>query len=963
MVHHFEHLVTQLSVLENATHALGSITMFSPKDRDQILSWNAHYPEIVNSTVPLLFAEQVRRRPDALAVDAWDGRLTYAQLDAYSTALAHHLHYLGVGPEMLVPMFFDKSRWAVVAQISVMKAGGACVNLDPKHPQERLKSIVRDAGALVVLVAPEHAEILDADQSDLNARQVIVSKAFIQHAASSTELMKELPTSYSPPFQSPWRAMGHRTGNQIAAVRRYTFDMSCADIFTTLQQGGCICVPSEHDRLNALAEAINHFQCNWAFLTPTVASLLPAHDIPSLRTLGLGGEASTRDTIAKWHSMLDLIVCYGPAECSVYCSGMPPATATSDPANLGAAIGALYWIADPQNVNQLMPVGCVGELLLEGPTIAREYLHDPEKTAGAFIRDPVWAQARDGTPRVFYRTGDLVRYNEDGTIRFVGRKDTQVKVRGQRVELGEVEHAVRNAMPALAHATVDAVRDPDTGRQEVVAILHFSNRSGEAEVMELTPELREQLVGLQQTLRQSLPSYMIPSLFIPLARVPLTMNGKADRKQLRELALSLSRDNHLIYALGDGDCVRKEPSTATEFQLRELWAKALQMDAATIGTGDHFFRVGGDSIIAMKLAGLARTKGWHVSVQEIFGAPVLSDMVTRIDQGMMLEKAPAQAISYKPFSLLHEVDDITNLVASVAADMKTSPQNIADVLPTTDFQASAITHSMMRTRGLVNYLFLDGEGEIPWTAQYAQKVWTRFLDAHQILRTAFWAHNDRFYQVVLRSLHQQVEWHETGQDLGIYCDGLCRRDLTSSDLRLGGPLAKLIVIGNGECHRLILRMSHAQYDGVCLPQIWRTLQAIFSNQPISPEVPFAQYVTAIDAQSSKDKKHSLTYWQTLLSDSKMTNVVSKMKPDYRNVYDLHLTRRIAVPSTMTSSELGFTFATILKAAWASVLSFLSGSTDVVFGHVTSGRNIDTPASCIEPERIIGACLNISPFGP
>ncbi|KAL4747877.1 hypothetical protein BDW72DRAFT_196305 [Aspergillus terricola var. indicus] len=988
MLHHFEHFVMQLAAPDNATHSLGSITMFSPKDRDQILSWNAHYPEIVNSTVPSLFAEQVRRRPDALAVDAWDGSLTYAQLDAHSTALAHHLHYLGVGPEVLVPMCFDKSRWAVVTQISVMKAGGACVNLDPKHPQARLESIVRDAGAPVVLVAPEHAGILDADHSDLTTRQVVVSEAFIQHVASSPVLMKEPLPEIQPgnaayvlftsgstgkpkgiviehrSLCSSSKAHGERWGigpdTRLLQFAAYTFDVSCADIFTTLQRGGCICVPSEHDRLNALAETINHFQCNWAFLTPTVASLLPAHDIPSLRTLVLGGEASTRDTIAKWHSVLDLIVCYGPAECSVYCSGMPPATATSDPANLGAAIGALYWIADPQDVYRLMPVGCVGELLLEGPTVAREYLNDLEKTAGAFIRDPIWAPARDGTPRVFYRTGDLVRYNEDGTIRFAGRKDTQVKVRGQRVELGEVEHAVRSAMPMLAHATVDAVRDHDTGRQELVAILHFSNRSGEAEVIDMTPKLREQLISLQQTLRHSLPSYMIPSLFIPLARVPLTMNGKADRKQLRELALSLSRERRLLYALGDGDAVKKEPSTATEFQLRELWAKVLQMDAATIGAGDHFFRAGGDSIIAMKLAGLARARGWPISVQEIFGSPVLSDMAARIDQGTMFEKAPPRAISHKPFSLIHEVDNIANFVASVAADMQTSSQNIADILPTTDFQASAITHSMMRTRGLVNYLFLDGEGKIPWTTQYIQDVWTRFLDAHQILRTAFTAHEDRFYQVVLKSMHQHVEWHQTDQELGIYCDELCRRDLTSSGLRLGNPLAKLIVVGNGERHRLILRMSHAQYDGVCLPEIWRTLQAIFSNQPISPEVPFAQYLTAFDAQPSKDKKDSLTYWRALLSDSKMTNVVSHRKPDYRNVYDLHLTRRIAVSCTMTSSEWGFTFATILRAAWASVLSFLSGSTDVVFGHVTSGRNIDTSGSSIESERIIGACLNIIP---
>ncbi|RDW67211.1 Nonribosomal peptide synthetase 8 [Aspergillus mulundensis] len=973
ILYHFECLVNQLTARDNETRVLGEIHMFGDKDREQVIQWNRQYPEIVESTVPRIFAEQVVQRPQALAVDAWDGQLTYDELDHYSTILAKHLHYLGVGPEVLVPMCFDKSRWAVVTQMAVMKAGGACVNLDPKHPLARLETIVKDSKAPILLCAPQHAGILGGETS---IHQVIVSEDFIQQLESSAEMLKVTLPELHPrnaayvlftsgstgkpkgiviehgSLCSSSKAHGERWGigpeTRLLQFAAYTFDVSCADIFTTLQRGGCICVPSEHDRLNALPEAINHFECNWAFLTPTVASLLPANDIPSLRTLVLGGEASTRDTIAKWHKVLDLIVCYGPAETSVYCSGMPPATASSDPANLGAAIGALYWIANPQNVNQLAPIGCVGELLLEGPTVAREYLQDPEKTANAFIKNPSWAAAMApaglnvDSSRVFYRTGDLVRYNEDGTIRFAGRKDTQVKVRGQRVELGEIEHAIRSALPSLAHATVDSVRDPGTERQQVVAFLHYSNRSGEAEIMEMGPELHDELLCLQRALTKSLPSYMIPSLFIPLARVPLTMNGKADRKQLRELVLSLSPDDTLKYALGDQGRIKEEPTTPTEFQLRDLWAKVLQIEAATFGANDHFFRSGGDSIVAMKLVGQARLQGFHLSVQDIFEAPILSDMAAR-----MYTKVHSynEAAPYTPFSLVSD----SSLAVRFAADVKTSLDNIEDVLPATDFQASAVTHSMMSTRGLVNYLFLDGTGSIPWTAQHIQYVWTRFLGAHQILRTRFTAHDDRFYQVVLKEPSQEIQWHETDRELDVVCAELLQSDI-ASDLRLGAPLTKLILVGNQERHRVILRMSHAQYDGVCLPQIWETLQTVFTNHPVSPEVSFAHYATAIENSS---KTESLSYWRKLLAYSSMTNVVAHTKPDYRNVYDLHLTRTIPVPS---HSSKAFTFATILKAAWATVLTSLSGTTDVVFGHVTSGRNI--PGS--DMERVIGACLNIIP---
>jgi aryl carrier-like protein len=442
---------------------------------------------------------------------------------------------------------------------------------------------------------------------------------------------------------------------------------------------------------------------------------------------------------------------------------------------------------------------------------------------------------------------------------------------------------------------------------------------------------------------------MIPFMFLPLARVPLTMNGKADRRQLRELAVSLSPQDVLAYALADS--IKREPTNPTEFLLRNLWAKVLQVEADTIGAGDHFFRSGGDSIIAMKLASLARAQGWLLSVQEIFGAPILSDMAAGIVNKSTNSDGLVSAVPYEPFSLLD--DAIPGFAAMIAADIKTSSDNIVDILPTTDFQASAITHSMMKTRGLLNYLVLDGQGTLPWTPEYVQTVWTRFLEAHQILRTVFTAQDDRFYQVVLKRILQEVEWHETDQELDIISAELCRKDV-ASELQLGDPLAKLILVGNQAHHRLILRISHAQYDGVCLPQIWQTLQDIFSDRSITPEVPFAQNVAAIDV--AKRSNESLSYWQKLLADSKMTNVVAYTKPNYRNVYDLHLSRTIPVSSNSLSSS-GITFATILKAAWAMVLASLSGTADVVFGHVTSGRNI--PGT--DMERIIGACLNVIPI--
>ncbi|KAF9890441.1 hypothetical protein FE257_005846 [Aspergillus nanangensis] len=975
MLYQLEHSLNQLMVTGSGNQKLSDMEIFGQGDRAQIMRWNSQYPEVVESTVPQVFAQQVLQRPDALAVDSWDGQLTYRELDHLSTTLARHLTTLGVRPEILVPLCFDKSRWAVVAQMAVMKAGGACVNLDPAHPQARLESIVRDSQAPILICAPQHSGILG---SSIAIQEVAVAEEYIRRLDSPLETADINPPTLTPrnaayvlftsgstgkpkgiviehgslcssskAHGSRWRIGPETRLLQFAA---YTFDVSCADIFTTLQRGGCICIPSEHDRLNALSHAINHFRCNWAFLTPTVASLLPADDIPSLKTLVLGGEASTWDTIRKWHDVLDLIVCYGPAECSIYCSGAPPATATSDPANLGAAIGALYWIADPQDPSRLTPVGLVGELLLEGPTVARGYLDDVERTAAAFVQDPVWAPTPDNNrPRVFYRTGDLVRYNEDGTIRFVGRKDTQVKVRGQRVELGEIEQAIRRAMATLAHVTVDAIVDPKLHRQIVVAFLHFKHHSGRAEVMDMTPELRDQLLRLQQTLRESLPSYMIPAMFIPLARVPLTMNGKADRRQLRDLALTLFAAEVQTFSLAEEN--KQEPTTSEEVELRELWAKVLRVAPESIGARDHFLRSGGDSILAMKLVGLVRARGWHLSVQDIFQTPVLADMAVHITALSQQTREHVSSIACEPLSLtLH--GSKPGFVTTVAGDVNTTVANILDILPTTDFQASAVAHGQLKTRGLLNYLVLNGLGPLPWGMEFVQEAWGRFLATHQILRTVFTAHDDRFYQVVLRTIPQDIEMYETDADMDKFCSGLYEKDIAAAFQADSSP-TKLIVVSSHECHRLVIRLSHAQYDGVSLPRIWQSFQDVFSRRLPTPEDPFAHYLEVINPRQHDNSSEN--YWQSLLAGSTMTNVVAHSKPEYRNIYDTHLARTIPV-STTSLSRSGITFATILKAAWSIVLSSLAGTTDVAFGHVVSGRN-----NALESiERIVGPCLNIIP---
>ena len=268
--------------------------------------------------------------------------------------------------------------------LGVMKAGGACVALGAAHPISRLNAILDEVQATVILVAPQHAHkfqgkvkhIITIQPSlfegglqisrSINLPKVLPNNvAFVLYTSGTTGKPKGIVIEHasfctsSHAFADRWNLKGNSRVIQFAS---YTFDVSVSDQFTTLLRGGCICIPSEEERMNNLSGAIDRMNVNWASLTATVANLLQPEDIPSLRTLVLGGEASTRNIVDKWAPALDLIIAYGPAECSINCLGAEPARLENnpDPADLGYAIGCRLWITDTYDHNRLAPIGCVG---------------------------------------------------------------------------------------------------------------------------------------------------------------------------------------------------------------------------------------------------------------------------------------------------------------------------------------------------------------------------------------------------------------------------------------------------------------------------------------------------------------------------------------------------------------------------------------------------------------------------
>ena len=463
LLHQFDHVINQLG---QGKGKVDDVELFSAADKAEISRFNAGYPEVVNDCIHQIIRQQVKEQPSATAIASSRGSISYADLESLTNHLAHDLQDAGVGPESLVPVCCEKSTAAILAMISIQKAGGAFVPLNPSDPPDRLQYLVRTTDPCILLfseqtkhlateIAPKRRSmILDIDtnhwatsnDTPVHSSVRASNTAYALFTSGSTGRPKAVVITHQAVSSSTaghGEAMGFRLyPRRVLQFASYTFDACIAEIYTTLTHGGCVCVPSEYERMNSLVHFMNDFRVDWTFFTPSFVATIRPEDVPTLKTLVLGGEALSQNNVDIWADKVLLMNGYGPTETCVFCVTRnipgPQKGATHRPETIGHAVSSLSWIVDPKRPERLAPVGCIGELLVQGPSLARGYLNDPEKTAAAFIESPGWLREFGHTkPQVMYKTGDLVRYNPDGSLMYLGRKDNQVKVNGQRLELGE----------------------------------------------------------------------------------------------------------------------------------------------------------------------------------------------------------------------------------------------------------------------------------------------------------------------------------------------------------------------------------------------------------------------------------------------------------------------------------------------------------------------------------------------
>lgn len=452
----------------NLDAPLAALASVSPQDMAELMAWNNPLPKSVNRCVQRIIAEQVSSQPEAEAVCAWDGSLSYHRLQERSTTLARGLISAGVYRGDIIPIYMTKSQWLPVAILGVAMTGASFTLLDTSYPPQRIKTILNEIVVKVILSnVPEHgylpwgtnARVLGMsdvllglssnDQRPLNVVSDPRDCLYLAWTSGSTGKPKGVMISHGAVTSAvgAWKESLNLTStSRVLQFAANAFDGSILEAFGTLMAGGCVCMPSEASRQSDLAGAIENLQVNCALFTPTVARLLQPVDIQGVRTLILAGEPATRDDICTWRNHTNLIIAYGPAECTV-CSTSQFNPRPTDDGSIGSGVGSVCWVVSPADHNILLPIGAVGELLIEGPNVGMGYLNGFEKTKASFPDIPQWLlQFRNGEKTRLYKTGDLVQYSSNDELRFIGRKDNQVKLHGQRLELGEIERHVSQAL-------------------------------------------------------------------------------------------------------------------------------------------------------------------------------------------------------------------------------------------------------------------------------------------------------------------------------------------------------------------------------------------------------------------------------------------------------------------------------------------------------------------------------------
>nr|WP_281349907.1 non-ribosomal peptide synthetase [Pseudomonas karstica] len=931
--------------LEDTPLPVSGFSLLTPREALQLKHWNATAQD--RPAVDVLHRRieaQAALTPDAVAAVYQGRQLTYAELNQQANRLAHHLLGLGVKPDDRVAIVARRGLETLAGLLAILKSGACYVPVDPSHPAERLGYLLNDSTPVAVLTQQDllarlpslDVPVLNLDQpswqqhSTANPQVAVTSQnlAYVIYTSGSTGLPKGVMVEHHTVANLvDWHCSTFDLcqGRHTASVAGFGFDAMAWEVWPALCAGATLHLPPAHDGaedIDALLDWWRAQPLDVCFLPTPVAEYAFSQNIehPTLRTLLIGGDRLRQFSRAQH---FDVINNYGPTEATVVAtSGRVEA---GQPLHIGKPMAnATVYLLDEQQ--RLVPIGVAGELYVGGKGVARGYLNRPELTGERFLDDPF-------NPGRMYRTGDLARWLADGTLEYLGRNDDQVKIRGVRIELGEIEAVL------ASHAGVaEAVAQVREGQLLAWFVAH-------------EPVVVDELRTYVQS---RLSDAMVPVAYMKLDVLPLTTNGKLDRK-----ALPAPGPDAFITRRYEA------PQGAVETLLAQIWAEVLQVER--VGRQDHFFELGGHSLLAVNLVQRMRQAGLRADVQVLFGQPTLAALAAAVGAGTELEVAanriPADCTRITPDMLaLVELDQAT--IDRIAAAIPGGAANVQEIYPLAPLQEGLLYHHMTDERDPYQQhamFTFTGRAPLDAFAQALQQVIAR----HDILRTSLvWDTLEQPMQVVWRQARLEVEEVTLQGDaivdrLREYFDPRHR----PLDLRQA-PMMALACTEDPHNKRWIgmLRFHHLVNDATSTAVLMEEIQAhLLGRQEQLPAPVAYRHFVAQTRSPGRQARHEAFFRERLgdVDEPTLAFGLQERQADRGQTEEAELLLPEALGQRLRVQArlLGVSVASLYHLAWAQVLSKVSGRDDVVFGTVLLGRLQAGEGA----ERALGMFINTLPL--
>lgn len=948
MLDHFHALLE--GVVADPQRRLSQLPLLSDQERHRMLvEWNdtqADFPQ--QTCLHELVEAQVERTPDAVAA-VCDGRqLTYRQLNARANRLAHWLRRQGIGPDALVALHVDRTLDVVVGLLGILKAGGAFLPLDADLPTERIEYMLRDANVGVLVSQHSLVERLKshgkpeghampacirldsdwetvAEESNANPPHVATDRnlAYAIYTSGSTGRPKGVMIEHRSVVNvvtSFIRSYQVGPTDRVLQSASISFDVAVNEFFPALSTGATVVLPTKNERmdLDGLRNFVARYGVTIMAAAPTALARLNQlpDPLPGVRLVLSGGEALSLDDVSRLRETATVVNGYGPTEATICASSFPLSREstlgrTTVPIGKPLANYAIYIVDTHSNC---VPIGCPGELCIAGVGLARGYLNDKALTDRKFVPNPFLP----GEP--MYRTGDRARWLPDGNIEFLGRMDRQIKIRGYRIELGELE-AILATHPAVEKAAViDWQVAP--GDQRLVAYCVLSSKTDTGEILQ----------DIKQFLADKVPHYMVPSALISLDSLPLTSNGKIDRRALPQPNLSRT-DTRVEYVA---------PQTPIQQQLAALWCEVLGVDR--VGLRDNFFELGGHSLLALSLTSRVRdAMSVELPLVTLFSSPTLGEYA---EQLVALQTSHRRA----------ELPPIVSVPRDRALPASFGQEELWAIGQSARGPSPYIGHWAAR---------LKGPFSVPAFERAIDEIWRR----HESLRTTFAESNGQVVQVIAPHTSQQLDVvdlselpdaeRENEVARRVACQSQRPMDLTK------GPLAHVELLKvDADEHVVLVTLHHIIYDG------WSA--SILSRELLTAYVAFAlgfpspleelpiQYADFAAWQRERLQGQVLdtlrTYWRQQLNRLPTLELpTDRPRPAVRTTHgaerDYELPSQLVQALERLSTEQGVTTFMTLMAAYQTLLHHYSGQTDFAVGTPVAGRLRP------ETENLIGYFIN------